>query len=285
MERYRKILVAVDGSESGKNAFRQSCKIARRDNSWITVITAIPPYQDQFQMLSIKEKVSRALREEGEKILSELKKIADEEDVFIRPVLDEGSPVDSILDLAEENNFDLIVMGRRGKGRLEKALVGSVTARVIGHSRRDVLVVPKDTAVKWDTLVTPTDGSRFSKVSTDKAIGLAKSYGGQIKAVSIVDVTEEFQTQAPDAVEDLVKQARAYADEVGKRAEEQGVKAESFVREGESYKVITDLAGQLGADMIIMGSHGRTGVKRLFMGSVTERVIGHAPCPVLVVKG
>ena len=284
MERYRKILVAVDGSESSRNAFRQACRIVHHDRSWITAITVIPPYQDQFQTLAIRENASRTLRTDGEKILADISGIAQEEDVYVKSRLDEGSPVDTILDFAEENYFDLVVTGRRGKRSLERSLIGSVAARIVGHSKCDVLVVPKDTAVKWNTLLVPTDGSPYSSSSTEKAFNLAGVYGGKVKILSIVDVTEEFQTQAPDAVDGLVTQARQYVTEAGRKAEEKGVNAECFVREGESYRVITDMAGKQAADMIVMGSHGRTGVKRIFMGSVTEKVIGHAPCPVLVVK-
>jgi len=284
MGRYRKILVAVDGSVSSKNAFIQACKIARDDKSWVTVITTIPLYHDQFEVLSIKENVSKALREEGEKILSEIKMIADKEDAFIKLKLEEGSPFDTIIDIADEGNFDLIVMGRHGKARIEKALVGSVTARVIGYSQRDVLVVPMDTSIGWKNIFLPTDGSRYNKAATEKAIDVAKSYGGQLKVVSVVDVTEEFHTEAPGAVEELVKKAKEFVDEVKEKAEALGVKTEGFVREGESYKVITDLSKEYNSNVIVMGSHGRTGIRRLLMGSVTEKVIGYAPCPVLVVK-
>jgi nucleotide-binding universal stress UspA family protein len=284
MERYRKILVAVDGSESSKNAFRQACRIVRHDKSWITAITVIPPYQDQFQTLSIRERVSKALKNEGDSILADIQNIAKEEDVYLKFRLEEGSPVDSILDIAEENFFDLVVTGRRGKSRTEKSLIGTVTGRIIGHSVCDVLVVPLDTTVKWETLLVPTDGSRYSEGSTGKAISVAKVYGAKLKVISIVDVTDEFQAQAPDAVESLVNQARQHVEAVCRKASERGVPAESFVREGEAYKVITGMAEKQAADMIIMGSHGRTGVKRMFMGSVTEKVIGHAHCPVLVVK-
>ena len=74
------------------------------------------------------------------------------------------------------------------------------------------------------------------------------------------------------------------SDDVKNKAASEGVKAEGIVQEGEAYKNIIDIAGKKKAGAIIMGSHGRTGLKRLLMGSVTERVIGHAPCPVLVVK-
>lgn len=284
MGRYRKILVAVDGSESSKNAFRQACRVSRQDKSWITVITTIPLYQDQFQTLSIKEKASKALKAEGEKILADIKKIADEEDVFIRLLLKEGNAVDTILDVEEENNFELIVMGRHGKSRLERALVGSVASHVIGHSRKDILVVPENTAIRWDTILTATDGSKQSSTALKKAIELSKLYNSKLKAVSVVDVTDEFMAEAPEAVEGLINKANKYLMDLKKKAEARGVDTEIFVREGETYKVITELSGKLNAGVIVTGSRSRTGVKRLFMGSVTEKVIGYAPCPVLVVK-
>ncbi len=285
MGRYRKILVAVDGSDSSKNAFRQACKIARDDKSWITVITTIPFYQDLFQLPSIQEKVSKTLRAEGERVISEIKKIADEEDAFIKPRLEEGSPSDTIVDVADEGNFDLIVMGRHGKSRLERALVGSVTARVIGHSQRDVLVVPTGAFVGWENILFPTDGSKYSGYAADKAIDLAKSYSGTLKAISVVDVPAEFYADAPKVAEDLVKKAKGFVEDVKKKAEASNVSAKTYVREGDAYHVITDFAKEEKANIIVMGSHGRTGVRRLLMGSVAEKVIGYAPCPVLIVKG
>lgn len=285
MGRYKRILVAVDGSESSKNAFRQACRIALGDKSWLTVITTIPPYEDLFQMPSIQEKVSIALRAEGEKIVAEIKKIAAEEDTYIKTLIEEGTPFDTIIDTAEEGNYDLIVMGRLGMKRIEKALVGSVTARVIGNSQRDVLVFPLNAKIGWNNIMLATDGSKYSISATDKAIDIAQSYGGEVKAVSVVDVTEEFQTEAPEAVDRLVAGAKGFVEEVRKKAETQGVRLEPLVREGETYKVITDLAKKFASDIIVMGSHGRTGIKRLLMGSVTEKVLGYAPCPVLVIRG
>lgn len=285
MAKYRKILVAADGSESSRNAFRQACRIALMDKSWLTVITTIPSYEDLFQMPSIQEKVSRALREEGEKVLAGIREIAKEEDAHITTILEEGAPFQSIVDTAEEGNYDLIVMGAHGTKPIERALVGSVTARVIGNSQRDVLVFPLRTEIGWHSIMVATDGSKHGRSATEKAIEIAKAYDGQVNVVSVVDVTEEFQAQAPEAVEKLVDKAKGYVEEVRQRAEAEGVKIETFVREGESYKVITDLSRKCKCDVIIMGSHGRTGVKRLLMGSVTEKVIGYAPCPVLVVRG
>ena len=282
MARYRKILVAVDGSDSSKNAFRQACRIARDDKSWITVLTAIPLFEDQFDVLSMKEKVTRTLREEGDKILAGIKKVAEEEDAYIRQIIKEGSPFEVILNSAEENNYDLIVMGRRGISHLERALVGSVTAGVVAHSSRDVLVIPKDTILGWENILLSTDGSKYSAISSNKAIELAKSYGSNLTAVSIVDVTDEFYTEAPDAVEELIRKAKLYVEDIQKRAN--GLSINTLVQEGETYEVITDLARELMSNVIVMGSHGRTGVKRFLIGNVAEKVIGYAPCPVLIAK-
>jgi nucleotide-binding universal stress UspA family protein len=129
-----------------------------------------------------------------------------------------------------------------------------------------------------------TDGSRYSALSADRAIAFARSYGGELKIISVVDVPTEFYAEAPQAVEDLVRKAKGFVADVKKKAEGEGVKAETFVGEAEAYEAINNLAREQKADIIIMGSHGRTGLRRLLMGSVTEKVIGYAPCPVLVVK-
>jgi nucleotide-binding universal stress UspA family protein len=82
----------------------------------------------------------------------------------------------------------------------------------------------------------------------------------------------------------MIKKAKEYTAAVRKVAEAEGVKAESYVGEAEADEAIVKLAKEQGADLIVVGSHGRTGLRRLLMGSVTEKVIGTAPCPVLVVK-
>lgn len=283
MGKYRKILVAIDGSESSKNALRQAIKLANSEKCWITVVSVIPPYEGDLGLTAIGN-IIEAMKQPCEKALFEAMEIAKAERALIKTVCEEGDIYERIVDLADAENCDLIVMGRRGMHHLERAFVGSVTARVIGHSQRDILVVPENTAIGWKGIFLTTDGSKYSAAATDSAINFAKSYGGEIKVVSVVDVTEEFMARAPGAVEDLVKKAKGFVEDVKKKAEAQGVKTETFVREGEPYKVVTNLAKEYDSNVIVVGSHGRSGFRRLLMGSVTEKVIGHAPCPVLVVK-
>lgn len=283
MGKYKKILIAVDGSESGRNALHQAFKLANEEKCWITVTAVVPPYEGDIETTGIRD-IRAALRKPCQDVLAEVEKVAKTERMLVKTVCEEGEVYERIVDLAEAENCDVIVMGRRGLRPIERALVGSVTARVIGHTQRDVLVVPKGAAVGWNTIVLATDGSRFSKAATERAIDFAKAYGGSLKVISVVDVPTEFYAEAPQAVDDLVVKAKEYTAGVKQAAERAGVAVETFIGEAEAYQAINNLAREQKADMIVLGSHGRTGIRRLLMGSVTEKVIGYAVCPVLVVK-
>jgi nucleotide-binding universal stress UspA family protein len=283
MGKYRKILVAVDSSESSRNALHQAFKLANEEKCWITVTSVVPPYEGEIEILGVKD-IRAALRKPCEDALAEVEKIAKTERMLVKTVCEEGEVHERIVDLADAENCDVIVMGRRGLRRIERALIGSVTARVIGHTQRDVLVVPKGAPVGWKKIVLATDGSRHSAAATERALSFAKAYGGELRVVSVVDVPTEFYAEAPKAVEDLVKKAKGFVADVKKQADAAGVKAETFVGEAEAHEAIANLAKEQNADMIIIGSHGRTGLRRLLMGSVAEKVIGYAPCPVLVVR-
>ncbi|HSB34249.1 MAG TPA: universal stress protein [Nitrospirota bacterium] len=283
MGKYKKILVAVDGSESSRNALHQAFRLAVDEKCWITVTSVVPPYEGEIEILGVKD-IKAALRKPCDDALGEAQRLAEKERALIKTVCEEGEVHDRIVDLAEAENCDVIVMGRRGMRPVERALVGSVTARVIGHTQRDVLVVPIDATVGWKTIVLATDGSRYSAAAAERAIAFAKAYGGELRVLSVVDVPTEFYAEAPAAVEDLVRKAKGFVADVKKQADAAGVRAETFVGEAEAYQAVNNLAREQKADMIVLGSHGRTGLRRLLMGSVTEKVIGYAPCPVLVVK-
>ncbi len=284
MGKYKKILVAFDGSVSGTNALLQSFRLATEEKSWITVATVVPAYEGDLNLIAVGD-IHQALRRPGEEILSRANALAKKEGALIKTVLEEGEAYDRIVDLAEAENCGVVVMGRRGSSSIEKSHIGSVTARVIGLSQRDVLVVPEGTNIGWQKILIATDGSRYSELATERAIDFAKSYGGSLIVVSVVDVPAEFYAEAPAAVDKLIDNAKGFVAAARKKAEANYISASSFVGEGDAFEIITKLADKEAIDVIIMGSHGKTGLKRLLMGSVAEKVIGHAPCPVLVVKG
>ncbi len=284
MGRYRKILVALDGSDSSRNALLQSFALARDEKCWLTATTVVPAFDGDLELVGIVD-VRAALRKPGATILASARALAEAERVPLKTVLREGEAWSLLTDLAAEERCDLIVMGRRGLRRLERVMMGSVTARVIGHTDRDVLVVPLGTALSWKCILVATDGSPSSGAAADHAVNVAASYGGRLVALSVVDLPDEALADAPDLPDQLLKKGRDYVQAVKAKAEAAGVPCEVATLEGPVHEVVARLARERGAGLIVTGSHGRTGLRRLLMGSVAEKVIGHAPCPVLVVKG
>ncbi len=283
MGRYKKLLVAFDGSESCRNALRQAIRLAAKEHSWIKVIAVVPSYEGDLELVGVSN-IKEAISGPGENLLADARGIAESQSVSVLTNLEQGEPYERIVDVAESESCDLIVMGRKGRHHIERSLMGSVTARVIGHTFKDVLVIPRESSVGWSRLLLATDGSKFSETATEHALELAASNGSSMEAITVLDITDEFYAQAPDKVAAMAAEARSLVDGIAERAKALGVSCEASVREGEPYLAITGLAKESGADMIVMGSHGRKGVSRLLMGSVTEKVIGYSHCPVLVTR-
>lgn len=281
MSKYQKILVAYDGSPSAKNALSLAGQMAREDKSWIKVLAVVPTYQGDLDLIGVSN-IKEVLAGPGERLLAEARQIADREQVHILTNLQQGEPYEQIVQVAEEENCDLIIVGRRSNTDLERDLIGSVTARVIGYTRKDVLVVPKNSRLSWDSILLATDGSESCENALARALEIAQERRSRLAAVSVVYTNDEFYTLAHEMVQGLYRQADKVLEKVRSWAGDLGVRAELFVKDGEPYQAIVDLATERASDLIVIGSHGRKGLTRLLMGSVTERVIGYANCPVLV---
>jgi nucleotide-binding universal stress UspA family protein len=280
MSMYKKLLVAVDGSDISLHAFKESLRISKED---VLVVSVAPPYSGDLRVVG--SDLGELLRQPCEQALGKAMKMTEAERVQIRPVCVMGEPYEAIVETAEDEGRDLIVMGVRGGSLAERLLVGSTTARVIGYSSQDVLVVPEKGSIGWDRLLVATDGSEYSRKAVDKALDLLQESRGTLTVVSVLEISPHIYAVAPEIAEKKIKLPQKYVEEVKELAASRSIMAEGFVREAEcADEVITDVARQQSIDLIVVGSHGRTGLKRLLMGSVTESVIAHSPCPVLVVK-
>jgi nucleotide-binding universal stress UspA family protein len=282
MAKYRKILVAYDGSASARNGLAVASNLAKEDKSWIKVLTVLPGYEGDLELVGVSN-IKETIEGPGRKLLKEAQEIADHEDVHILTNMTQGEPYEKIVHVADDENCDLIVMGRRGQHQLERELVGSVTARVIGYTRKDVLVVPEGTKLTRKNILLATDGSRSCEAAVDRAIELAKEKSAGLTAISVVYSNDEYLALAPGVVQELVGKAKEKLAIIEQKGKEAGIEITTVVKEGEAFEAITSLAKDNNIDLIVMGSHGRKGLQRLLMGSVTERTIGYAACPVLVI--
>jgi len=141
-------------------------------------------------------------------------------------------------------------------------------------------------------ILVPIDGSASSLLAVDKAAGLAKAFGSQVTAAYVIDpypftgVGAEFALGQEQYLIAAKAEAAAAIDATNERLRQAGVAGEAIVVESHTiWRGILDTAGQKGADLLVMGSHGRRGLEKLVLGSVTQSVLTHTKITTLVVRG
>lgn len=136
----------------------------------------------------------------------------------------------------------------------------------------------------YDKILVPTDGSEGAEVALDHAIDIAEKYGAEIHALYVVDLRA-------DSTSDLVSNLLGQFEEIGEKAtasmkediESAGLEARSEVVRGIPHKEINSYVNENGIDLVVIGTHGRTGLDRVLLGSVTEKVVRTSKVPVMTV--
>ncbi|QHS16422.1 universal stress protein [Halopenitus persicus] len=137
----------------------------------------------------------------------------------------------------------------------------------------------------YDQILVPTDGSPAANAAIDHAIDLAKRYDARIHALYVVDGSAYSTLEAGSEIvlEALESEGEEATDRVAEAAAEAGVETVTSVVNGTAYRTITEYVDDNAIDLIVMGTHGRQGIDRYLLGSVTERVVRTADVPVLTV--
>ncbi|MDS0292820.1 universal stress protein [Halogeometricum luteum] len=138
----------------------------------------------------------------------------------------------------------------------------------------------------YDRILVPTDGSHATERAVENAVDLAKQYGATIHALYVVDSGTYASLEAGTdiVVESLETEGKEAVEHVVQTAERAGVETTTSVESGSAYETILDYAEANDCDLIVMGTHGRSGLDRYLLGSVTEKVVRRSDVPVLTVR-
>jgi nucleotide-binding universal stress UspA family protein len=197
-----------------------------------------------------------------------------------------------ILDYAAENDVDLIVMGTHGRGAAARAFLGSVAERVLRHARCPVLTLryadePRDLEA-FERILVPID---FSEGPTQTAVAYAKDlaqlYGASVQLLHVVQPSSypSFYSVPPELrFEVLQPKCLEAMDRLMASAPGPVVPHENHVVTGRPWEQIVGFAEASGSDMLVIPSHGMSGIERALLGSTVDRVVRRAHCPVLTVK-
>jgi len=138
----------------------------------------------------------------------------------------------------------------------------------------------------YDNILVPTDGSAASEGAVDHAIELAKQYDATLHALYVVDTGaySSMEVGSDIVIEALQEEGNQAVERVASEADDAGIRVETSVRTGIAHRAIVEYVSEEAIDLVVMGTHGRTGVGRFLLGSVAEKVVRTADAPVMTVR-
>lgn len=278
------ILVPTDGSACARAAVEHAEDLARHCDASIHALCVAD--SRALETVTGYEQLETARRDLAERTCKELAERGLSAEHAVRTDV----PHRAILRYAADQDVDLVVMGSHGRTGPERFLLGSVTEKVVRRSDVPVLTVklPGEGGHSFpyrDVLV-PTDGSDGAVAAVEPALALAAAYEATMHTLSVVDV----KTLGPDVrpaldLEALEASARSAVEAIETRARQAGIsEVTTAVRVGYPYSAIRSYVEERDVDVVVMGTHGRSGISRYLLGSVTEKLIRTCPVPVMTVR-
>jgi nucleotide-binding universal stress UspA family protein len=254
-----KVLIATDRSVFSEGAFGAALQLAKAYCSELYVVTVLAKSPEQK---GVAADVPQQEEVKATRYLKSLKARATAEKLRCHIFLHRGDdPAGLIVAEAASKQVDMIIVGRRGRKGITKFLLGSVAAKIIGRAPCKVLVVPRMARIGYKNILIATDGSSYSHTAAEQAVAIAGRWKGHLIAISVITPAEEPQEEMKNV---------SYVAELASKAD---VTIEARTPIGRPHELIAEIAGDRGVDLIVMGTYGRTGLRKFLLGSTTEKVL------------
>ena len=297
---YKRILMPLDGSPCSEQVLEWGLEFARTLDAEVAFLHVLEnPLTSTYSLPGgalYASELRKDLHEAGTAILENAKARAEAMgvtcDAFIRGA---GGPAKAILEA--EPAYHLTIMGTHSRRGLDRLFLGSVTEAVLRRSNKPQLVLhcaEENTATSFTTLeqlLLPIDGSACSDRATEEGLQFAGALGAKVTFLYALETPfaiytiPEMTSYEADIREDLKKAAQTSLDRAQRRAADLGVEAD--VRLVETPNTPAEdaiLAAEKAFDLTVMGTHGRRGLNRALLGSVTEGVLRQSSVPHLIVR-
>ena len=276
------ILVAIDPSPASQSAFRQALRLAASMQAKLVAVSITPRYEGNMNRWKISD-ANEQMSLPFKNCLEDAVKTSESLGQSVRTVHRVGDPVEEIVALAEEEGAGLLLMGYHRRSYLKRVFLGQTAAKIIGLSPCDVLLIPENGEVNFASILVGLDGSKYSMEAGQRALDLALSYGGEVHALTVLDVPVDRSLLY--GVLDQARHKNFTALQIlAAQGEKLGVSVTTELREGSPYENIVKYSEEKKIQLIILGAYGRTALARILMGSVVERVAALSLLPTLVVK-
>jgi nucleotide-binding universal stress UspA family protein len=276
-EPLRKILVPIDGSASSMMAEETAVKIAKKTGATVTALHVVQELRLASQLpSSIRDELRGSIEQRAEGVVEGARALFKEEKVKGETeTMGSNDPADGILE-SSKNDYDMIVIGGRGENEKDPYALGSVTKKVIRHSKCPTLITKMVSSLSH--FLVCIDGSEHSIKALEYATRLAEKMGGKITLLNVQEhrLREVSAKTAEELGEKILSMALA-AVQKGK------LKVDKKLKFGVPSDVIVEAAEEGKNDLIVLGGKGHGTVSRFLLGSVSDDVSHKAKCSVLIV--
>ncbi len=309
---FHTMLVPLDGSARAERALPVAAQIARARGAKLILLQVVSDFADVggYMLPAVATSAETIERQEFEArdYLHAVARRHEFEGVKIEARVAFGTPASAILDAIQAFNVDGVVICSHGLSGLARWALGSVAQAIVRNSSAPVLLLrqqgpaldPEDRSARAIRILVPLDGSKLAEAALEPAMMLGQVFaaGGDYE-LHLTRVIPYISAPTPDPLRDASQtQAHQYLDQVSERlshASGPGTRITSSVildldaadvlaRMTRAGELVTGLQTTDGFDVIAMATHGRTGIARLAMGSITERTLGTTVVPALVIR-
>jgi nucleotide-binding universal stress UspA family protein len=293
---FTKILVPLDGSPLGERALPIALLIAQAMNARLALVRAVWT-RGMVPRLDTGSTYQVAMQEAEAYLEMVARRIGP--GVQVEAAVTHAPSSQGVLRMADEMGADLIVMTTHGRSGVSRWVYGSVAEAILARSHIPVLLVrtqtptpPRPNREERPKLLVPLDGSKFAETALPSAANLARALDWTVVLLRVVVPpvlsVDDPELQRPFRVERLTQQARHEAEQylqaVAQPLRCEGVRVMPVLRSGKAAGEILDESAAVGASLVVMATHGRTGVGRLWYGSVAEKVLHEGALPLLLVR-
>jgi len=288
---YETVLVPTDGSDHAERAAAHAFALGAAFDATVHVrsVADVSAAAGPFNAGGVSGDFVERVKE-GARSAAESTAALAPEGVTVETGVVKGEPGKEILAAVDDTDADLVVMGTQGRRGLSRLVTGSVCEHVVRHSPAPVVtarVTDDDPVTDYERILIPTDGSDEASAAVAHGVAVADAFDASVHVLNVVDLgtitSGSDVAAATDLIDRLRERGEDATDAVAEQAREAGLDVTTEVREGFPNADLLECIDREDIDFVAMGTHGRTGVERLLLGSTTERTIRRSPVPVLSV--
>ena len=300
----KRVLIPLDGSELAELVIPHLLRFSVPQRTEFLLMTALSPsiFPSFDNIISSHQSEQMEIAPTHENIASErvhaISQQLKQHGFKVESKFLSGMPADSILRLAEQAYVDLIAMSTHGRTGLGLALLGSVADEVLHNAHPPIFLVPARVELQSDsvlrTILLPLDGTPVAEAALPVAHQFAQDTGAIIHLLRVAELYDTKHESAIDSAftscddfgeQPVVRQATCYLERIHSRLQLAGIASRCQVVIGDPADTIVRIACADNVDVIVMSTHGRSGVERMVYGSVVSQVISNTLCPLLLVRG